>query len=126
MGYMTFYTLGWNTPKEKPSVQENRRYEGVDRELGETIMGWLQKDLGFDSQLEHIDSYGASSWSKWAEHDEDMIRLSRNFPQVLFVLDGAGEEDGDLWRTYYLSGLLQYAPAQITYPPFDPRELAEP
>jgi len=58
--------------------------------------------------------------SKWYKHDEDMIELSKRFPDVLFTLRGLGDDYGDLWRTYYLNGKMQYAGAKITFPEFDP------
>ena len=35
---------------------------------------------------------------KWYDHDEDMIKLSLRFPDYTFILEGEGEENGDLWR----------------------------
>jgi len=61
--------------------------------------------------------------TKWYRHDEDMLSLSRTFPEVLFTLHGEGEEGGDLWRTYYLNGGLQKEKAVITYAEFDPAKL---
>lgn len=55
-----------------------------------------------------------------------MLRLSAAFPDVLFTLFGAGEEGGDLWRSYYRGGMVQHAPAEIAYPSFDPAKLEKP
>lgn len=124
MGYMTFYNLGWTDPGLSPQETATRK-DGLTEE-DEAIQRWLAGDEVFSSELEDTYPYGASCWSKWEDHDEDMIRLSRAFPGVLFELQGAGEEDGDLWRTYYLAGRLQHAPAEVRYPPFDPDKLEEP
>lgn len=37
-----------------------------------------------------------NDYTKWDEHDQGMIRLSRKFPEVLFVLWGKDEEPEDL------------------------------
>lgn len=62
---------------------------------------------------------------KWYEHDEDMGRLSLEFPDVLFTLLGYGEDRGDIWKAYYLNGKMQDTPAQIIFEEFSP-ELLEP
>lgn len=41
---------------------------------------------------------------KWYEHDEDMKYLSTRFPGVVFELSGSGEENGDIWRSWYKDG----------------------
>ena len=41
---------------------------------------------------------------KWYEHDEEMLKASLEHPGVVFVLDGDGEEPGDIWRTFYRNG----------------------
>jgi hypothetical protein len=33
-----------------------------------------------------------------------MIALSRKYPEYLLILDGKGEESGDIWRTFYKAG----------------------
>lgn len=62
----------------------------------------------------------------WHEHDQDMLRLSREFPEILFVLRGEGEDREDLWKCYYLYRKVQEAPASIEYPVFDPDALVYP
>ena len=67
--------------------------------------------------------YGPSQGTKWYEHDEDMKELSSKFPEILFTLEGKGEEVGDLWRNYYMGGKMQLGETTITYAPFDPNKL---
>lgn len=59
----------------------------------------------------------------WYDHSIDMKALSSAFPCVLFILGGLGEENVDMWIKYYWAGKMQTCQAQITYPPFDPKEL---
>lgn len=61
---------------------------------------------------------------KWYDHDDDMIKVSKMFPDVLFCLHGEGESNDDLWDTYYLNGKTQDCPATVVYPPFDPAKLS--
>lgn len=59
----------------------------------------------------------------WYEHESDMKKISREFPGVLFLLEGEGEEAGDLWKKYFRSGKMQTAKAVITFEPFDESKL---
>lgn len=115
MGYMTFYTL----------VVGDEGHEISDG-CCEEILEWLERDEKFRSELEDFHENGMTGYTKWYEHDLDMLRLSRTFPEALFVLWGEGEEPEDLWKCYYLGGRVQEAPARVEYPPFDTGELVDP
>lgn len=60
---------------------------------------------------------------KWYEHDTDMASLSMLFPELLFVLHGEGEENGDLWDAYYHAGTMQHCQAELIYPEFDREQM---
>jgi hypothetical protein len=60
---------------------------------------------------------------KWYESDEDMKKISKKYPLTIFVLEGEGEESGDLWKKYFLNGKMQEAKAKITYDEFDEKKL---
>lgn len=60
---------------------------------------------------------------KWYDHEEDMILLSQEFPNVLFKLHGEGEENGDIWDKYFMDGKMQYCPAKVQCAPFDRSKL---
>lgn len=59
----------------------------------------------------------------WYDHEEDMVKLSQQFPDILFILSGNGENAGNLWKAYFLGGLIQRAPARIVYDDFDKDKL---
>ena len=105
MGYMTFYTLV--VGGEGQEISDGRREE---------ILAWLEHDESFSSELEDLHESGMSGYTKWYEHDQDMLRLSRTFPEVFFVLWGEGEEPEDLWKSYYLDGRVQEAPGPRRVP----------
>lgn len=92
-----------------------------DRSIFEVIGERIEAD---DDQFYAIRE--GSEATKWYRHDGDMLSLSREFPEVLFILHGEGEEGGDLWRTYYLDGGSQREKAVITYAEFDPAKLRRP
>lgn len=60
---------------------------------------------------------------KWYEHDKHMREVSKNNPGTIFILEGEGEESGDIWKKYYLNGKCQEARAIITFEPFDEKKL---
>lgn len=60
---------------------------------------------------------------KWYDCDEDMLNVSKQYPDVLFVLSGEGEESGDIWRTYYKNGKKQHAQAIIAFESYDPEKM---
>lgn len=51
----------------------------------------------------------------WYEHEEHMKNLSTRYPNVLFILDGTGEEEGDIWRKYFRAGEMFRADAVISF-----------
>ena len=60
---------------------------------------------------------------KWYDNEEDMILLSKEFPDVLFKLHGEGEDNEDIWDKYFMGGKMQYCPAEVKCPPFDRNKL---
>lgn len=101
MGYYTNYNI-----KITPDSDEVRAYIDADDNLSYAL------DEDADS-------------CKWYNHEDDMLRLSREFPDVLFELTGEGEGAGDLWRKYFKNGKVQRCPAIITYEAFDESKLTE-
>lgn len=78
----------------------------------------------FDGLYYAIDEVGEPVESvKWYEHEEDMLNLSIQFPNVIFILKGEGEEAGDIWYKYFKDGKLQQAPGKITFDEYDESKL---
>lgn len=58
---------------------------------------------------------------KWYDHTNDMIEISKQFPNITFILDGEGEERSDIWREYYCNGEWEGVDAEIIFPePLNP------
>jgi hypothetical protein len=53
---------------------------------------------------------------KWYNHEEDMITLSKEYPNILFVLEGIGEEFPDAWRKWFHNGQFEESYAEVIYP----------
>ena len=52
-----------------------------------------------------------------------MLEYSANHPEYLFILDGEGEESGDIWRKFYKDGKSYEWKLEYALPDFDPKKL---
>lgn len=100
MGYNTRYTLSYVGADQLDSAAIELAKETIDE--------------GYDPFEEGC---------RWYDHDVDMRNLSREYPTLLFTLEGEGEEAGDLWKKYYNNGRVQVAKAKITFDEFDEKKL---
>ena len=107
MGYVTNYKISFihfgktEMPKEADVVNALNSINPYDFEVGEDESPFL--DDFFEEPI------------KWYDHVEDMIKLSRVFPETLFILDGWGEELGDMWRELYMDGERVQADLMFTF-----------
>jgi hypothetical protein len=62
---------------------------------------------------EEIVKYGYNC--KWYDWEKDMCLFSASFPEVLFTLEGSGEEKDDIWIAYFRAGKSQICKAKITF-----------
>ena len=70
--------------------------------------------------FEDLEVWYNHKWYDWKIH---MRALSKEYPELLFTLDGKGEEHGDLWKAYFKNGKVQTAEAIIGFAPFDESKL---
>lgn len=72
--------------------------------------------------------FEGDGWSndvlKWYGWGRDMMAASAQMPGVLITLTGSGEEDGDIWRAYFLDGRVQCTRPRIEFEPFDEGKLS--
>ena len=112
MGYYTAYSLTVHG------------LENQTREFRDVLKAEIDR---MDVFSEHYDE---DTWyapeEKWYEWEQDMCKLSKKFPSLMFELYGDGEEQDDMWRAYFRGGLVQHAPAQIIYDDFSVDKLEEP
>ena len=101
MGYYTTYTLGAT--------------QGYDKQ--EEIEEKLQEISGYSIE------FGWNDSCKWYEHEKHMKELSKIYPETTFLLEGEGEESGDIWQKYFKNGKMQVCKAEIVFPAFDESKL---
>jgi hypothetical protein len=100
MGYYTRYSLEI-MPEPSNELLEEQVY-------GISIM-----DLMYDD----------SNSMKWYSHEKDMTELSTAYPGYTFILDGDGEDAGDVWRSFYKNGKHYDWKLKFERPDFDELKL---
>lgn len=82
----------------------------------------LVDDIMETSGYRSIEYDGSEAWlygAKWYDYREDMLAVSSRHPDVLFKVEGEGEEQPDLWHHYFRNGKSVRYEAEITYPELD-------
>jgi hypothetical protein len=111
MGYSTTYSLKWDCKKSKTTWDE----------ISDEIQ--LRQDAGTDF-FYAVDAEGRTTDScKWYDHEAEIAKFSKIYPDVLFELSGEGEESGDIWKKYFRDGKMQRCDVEMTFPPFDETKL---
>jgi hypothetical protein len=113
MGYYTKFELTYSKDLDKPEFK--------DLNFGE--LDYEQ----FSQDFEEIADYRLKSIEvndvKWYEHKEHMMSLSKLYSDILFRLEGHGEEPDDKWVMYFLNGKSQTCKAIITFEEYDNSKL---
>ena len=135
MGYSTDFVLTAKVEKtpltEQPVVQDIVKFmqaKNIDfdeyaaaRMVTELSKHFKSLDIDSDTLLFRLNAISGYEFdedahlefklwdSKWYDHHEHMLKLSAEFPSVTFVLDGDGEEQGDVWKDTYKAGELMKA-----------------
>lgn len=91
----------------------NRRKDGFGITMGYYTYYTITADYGTSElksemkKFEFLDKYDEGSWSgdaKWYDWSDDMTKLSKKFPDILFTIEGRGEDSTDIWGYYYKDG----------------------
>lgn len=106
MGYYTYYTMeAVDTNTNGPlSVEKERE---ICKRLWEISEDAIYKGDRFYDCLNDV--------LKWYSHKDDMITLSKEFPEVMFMLEGEGEERDDNWRFYVQNGEWEICYGRIVF-----------
>lgn len=136
MGYYTRYSLeidsSYFDAKNKEAKEaeiEAVRQSGMTEGMKSNVMALIQdkyavsENVTVQDVIDVIDHNPFEDSCKWYTHNEDMIQISEKYKNVLFTLTGIGEEEYDIWRTYYYNGKMQSVPAKVTFDSFDPSKL---
>lgn len=102
MAYRTDYFLSVNTLNEEFSEQI--------AEMVFTFDGGNQFEELYEGEWAGYDL-------QWFDHDLDMFKLSKKFPDNIFTLSGFGENRDDIWVEYWKDGAKQSE--TMMFPPCD-------
>jgi len=84
----------------------------------------LEKEKNFEGLNYAIDSDGSSiDRVKWYTHEDDMKKLSKKYSNIIFVLEGVGQDDQDIWIKYFKDSKMQVCKAKITFDEYDENKL---
>lgn len=112
MGYYTQYELMWETKDEEDSSKIERFFLDLTR-IDEYSDNYWAETRTFENKTQ---MQCLSFYAKWYYCDEDMYKLSKQFPDVDFYLTGDGEEPLDYWVEHWKDGRFEAQMAEI--PPF--------
>lgn len=102
MGYYTYYNLDIEDATDEEASALNQIFE--------------KNDLPFDYY--NGDRYWCGEGT-WYDHHENMLSASIQYPHILFILTGEGEERNDNWRKYYRNGKSAVSWGHIIYDQVD-------
>jgi hypothetical protein len=102
MGYHTYYNVNLIPDDRRMEIIEDLRNTYESARWGLDEHGYCNQDM---------------SWYSW---NEDIRKFSEKYPDVLFVVDGEGDDTEDLWISYFQNGKNQHVQARIIYDPYDP------
>jgi len=106
MGYYTCHTLSIISGNDTDNLIEQFRDENENAQYA------------FDKNGFTADA------CKWYDHQKDMRAFSQKHPDVVFLLEGEGEDNTDMWREYYKSGKMQRSAVVITFEQYDENKLS--
>lgn len=112
MGYCTLHELRVRKPGKDLAWSQEEIDELINALTEKKIMGYALTDVYENNPALAI--YG-SNQVKWYKHDEDMVAISKQFPDYTFQLHGDGEEAEDFWFSYYKNGEYEYCSAVLRY-----------
>lgn len=105
MGYMTRFSLEVEGDNGLLTINEWKNRVAISTSYGSV---WI-----FEDEV------------KWYEHESDMLNFSKRHPDLIFILNGVGEYDNDIWRKYFKNGKIQRALAKISFDNFDESALTD-
>lgn len=83
MGYYTYFTIN--------------KIKGSDKDFDN-----LLKDIDEETGLRF--SEDTTQEAKWGDYEEDCLKLSKKYPDLIFQIDGDGENSDDLWAERFHNG----------------------
>ena len=79
----------------------------------------------FEKRFKEVTGYEMDNLfhTSWSACDLDMKHLSKEFKDVLFTLEGTGEDADVKWVSYYLNGVEEQAKVTVVVSPCTLKEV---
>ena len=100
--------MGYNTRHELSIVSGNDNFTDYEQEITDST--------DYSSLFEYS--------IKWYDCEKDMKVYSKKHPNVVFCIDGEGEESGDIWKAYFKDGKMFKTKAVLTFEEFSIEKLS--
>lgn len=110
MGYYTHYNLEAWEVDTKRQIDESLESK-IATHLARVAFEETDDD---DYEYEGFDEILCGEL-KWDHHSEDMKLISKNYPNLVFLLHGTGEVHTDIWREWFHNGHSEYIRARVTF-----------
>lgn len=135
MGYYTIYKLSKidNRSEQNEKIKNERILTILESNLPDEEKQHYVKLIEKEYEIPKItnrtvvDVIGFNPFddepTKWYDHENDMREVSLKISNVVFVLDGYGEETGDIWRKYFYNGKVQRTVGKIVFEDFSESKL---
>ena len=128
MGYECSYTLDWKLPEEVTDFEDMLKELKIEIPYDVTItqdkdeVGW--KIVAYIEDNEHLSWRLSGEPTTWYSDQEDVAKMSAEFPNVLFTLDVEGRCDTyEKWRYYFKNGKSYRVYPTVIFPEFDEEKL---
>ena len=116
MGYYTYYNVSMR-PADGSDIIGNEALAAAESKAARMLAEKLDID-GLDDKPMIFDDLFYEEM-KWYDCDDDMMELSKEFPDYVFTVYGEGEERDDNWKAYYYKGKMWIGQAEMVWPDYD-------
>lgn len=83
-----------------------------DFEEYEKMLAELADSTGYSDITEE------TLYAKWYDCKEDCLAISKKYPDILFQVDGEGEDSTDFWSCRFKNGIFDYVAGKVQIPKF--------
>ena len=105
MGYYTYFNC---------RVIDEGSY---DNEYIKKAANRLSEIMDYDGDEKEDFNFISYDSMKWYECEDDMKKLSKEFPDMVFEISADGEESDDFWMEYFLNGDAYYCRGRVVFDP---------
>ena len=115
MGYYTKFTMSVLDAKTKENIPVELEKEIAEKINSQFFQDWINPENIKESEYP-LDEVFCYETYKWYTCEEDMSEFSKSYPDLIFIIDGQGEEYEDLWQAVIRNGRYVKDYAEIHLP----------